>query len=675
MREPLQELRGDSYERPNQPWVCGLAEVGGPCPLGPGKWGRCPKATACHPVLEGDRWRCNRSEARGGPCEEGPSPEGECAHVYRCTPLMSLRRRRGRFVFAATLLTLGAMTILLSADWRNAALAPGDLSQPHAQLFQRHSVTERCASCHAAGTQTLVQWLRHATDSHLTQPTQTELCMNCHRNRIQPESATWAHNVDPQVLLASGGESALPPEHRSHDPTQPLPCSACHREHHGAAHDLTWMSDAACQACHREQYHSFSTDHPEFTHWPAARRTRIAFDHGAHEAKHFVKKNREFDCALCHAATADGAFQRTLPYETACAECHDSDIAASWDAGLEVFALPMLDLDALEAAEQDVGQWPEEATGEFDGALPPITKLLFAVDQRAAEAMQELGADFDFFDVDPEDPEQLAAAADVVWATKELLYDITTDGQAVLRARVEALVNRELSTSELADLAAHLAPENVAAITRQWLTRLPQEIAERRQTDRPAPLEPVPGNLTQQDRQVAQGRVEAGGWFRDDLTLSIRYRPAGHADPFVTAWIDLLVEVSQGEHSTLAVPLLQQQMLPTAPGLCGSCHSLDCSDEGRLSVNWFAKQPADRGIGFTVFQHGPHLSQAELADCRTCHAIDSTVDVMANYRQTTVHDFIDGFQPLTRADCAECHTPGGAGDSCLECHRYHVGGP
>jgi len=79
VRESLQEFKGDTYERPNQPWLCGLADEGASCPTGPGRRGRCPGASACHPLLEGDRWVCNRSPARGGPCENGPSPDGSCS--------------------------------------------------------------------------------------------------------------------------------------------------------------------------------------------------------------------------------------------------------------------------------------------------------------------------------------------------------------------------------------------------------------------------------------------------------------------------------------------------------------------------------------------------------------------------------------------------------------------
>ena len=140
MRQPLQELRDDSYERPNQPWVCGLADAAGPCPLGPGMRGRCPAAAACQPVRDGDRWRCNRSPGRGGPCDEGPSPEGECCHVDRCTPVMSLRLKRGRFVVGCTFLALGALLIMLAL-----AVYAGEVLRPKAveARAEMRSLTEK----------------------------------------------------------------------------------------------------------------------------------------------------------------------------------------------------------------------------------------------------------------------------------------------------------------------------------------------------------------------------------------------------------------------------------------------------------------------------------------------------------------------------------------------------
>lgn len=574
-------------------------------------------------------------------------------------------------MFGCVLATLGGLCLLLSAAWRDDVLTPGDLSAQHAQLLERSEGTKRCASCHAAGDQSFRQWLKHAVDDKLAQPSQTERCLECHQKQIAPAKARWAHNVDPHALVANSDLTVR----RRLDPMQELACSTCHREHHGAQHDLKRMSDNTCQACHREQYESFATDHPEFDRWPTRRRTRIAFDHGAHQLKYFPKEKQEFACATCHQQDRGGAFQITMAYEETCAKCHDSKMEASWDSGFALFALPMIDTEALRAAGRDIGEWPEQASDEFDGALPPIMKLLLVADQRAAAALASLGADFDFFDVDSEDPKQLQAAGEIVSASKRLLYAISEQGQVAFRTRIETVLQRKLSKQEFSALTARLSPENLAVITERWLLRLPEEMADGGE----ATSASTDSNSPQKNREAVHARVAAGGWLSDETTLSIRYRPTGHADQWITAWIDVMTEATTGPHAKLAKPMLKQMMGPTSTGQCGSCHSVDRNidgshDDGRCVVQWFAKHVEDVPRWFTNFSHAPHLTQAHLTDCQACHQINPLANVMASYDGDSPETFQDGFQPLTKQSCAECHTPRAAGDSCMQCHNYHVGG-
>ncbi len=685
MRDPLTLDQGDNYERPNQKWVCGLSEVGPPCPLGPLVNGRCSRSAACHPIKNGDRWLCNRSELRGGECPEGPSPEGKCCHHYECIPVRSLRARRGRFVIGCVVATVGALCLLLSGNWRNEFLAPGKLSVHHAQLLARgDEKTNRCASCHAAGNQSMGDWLAHAFDPTLATPTQSMLCLECHKKDFAVETALWAHNVDPQVLLAisepgrpdpDGLDRSSPPaagkdfegeltrvensitslfsSHRR-DPTAKIACSGCHQEHLGPEHNLTAISDRACQTCHREQYQSFATDHPEFDNWPEKRRTRIAFDHAAHENKHFPEEKHAFACRDCHRQGTGGEFQKTLDYESTCAQCHDSKIQTSWATGVPVISLPMLDLEALSAVGHTVGTWPLQATGDFDGPLPLFTKLLLLVDEQAAKAINTLGADFDFYDIDPDNAKQLEAAANIIKATKQLIADLETDGQATIGNRLGLFRGRPLTTDELSKFTARLSPASIEIIARDWLTN--------ENTDAAA-----------SDRNDAE-RVVAGGWYTDPVSLSLRYRPTGHADALLTSWIDILAEASGGRHKLAAEKLLSEAMKPTAAGMCGSCHSIDRLGSGQLQVNWLAKQSTSQGAEFTFFSHAPHVLQAELADCTACHRMDQSPEVMNTYTQNDPYLFTPEFHQLTRQDCSECHTSGAAGDNCTQCHRYHAGG-
>lgn len=324
----------------------------------------------------------------------------------------------------------------------------------------------------------------------------------------------------------------------------------------------------------------------------------------------------------------------------------------SWEKGLALFALPMLEMAVFEDAGLDVGQWPEQASDEFDGALPPIAKFLLLADPQGKAALVKLGVTFDFFDVDPDDEEQLQAAAKVVRATKRLLAEVAENGHQVIGERVGAVLGREILPHELAELVAHLTPESLAVIHEQWLS----------------------GKTTEEDREAAQNLVSGGGWFRDDLTLSIRYQPSGHDDPWPAAWIDVLAEATGGSHGNAVEPLLRQMMKPTAAGQCGSCHSVDQGADGGLMVHWYSKQAAHPKAEFTKFSHRPHLLQAELADCKACHQIHPDAKVMTSYAGDSPLVFEYGFQSITKQNCTECHTSRAAGDSCLQCHNYHVHG-
>ena len=224
-----------------------------------------------------------------------------------------------------------------------------------------------------------------------------------------------------------------------------MACAACHREHHGAQADLTAIDNAACQSCHQQRYESFATDHPDFGNWPYERRTRIMFNHATHGEKHFAEKKQAFDCQKCHVADETGRVERLASYDVSCAGCHDEKIATSIARGVPMLALPTLDVAAFKKAGRDVGAWPAAATGDFDGRLPPMMKLLLAGDPKAAQAMIQLGPNFEFQDIDPDDTEQVAASADIAIGIQSLLADLSLRGPAAVRQRLSAALGRELT--------------------------------------------------------------------------------------------------------------------------------------------------------------------------------------------------------------------------------------
>ena len=174
-RYSLQQFEQDrsGYERPNLKWICGHADSGKPCAIGPDGKGHCQAIAECKPRREGDRWTCTRSPRHGGKCEQGPMPDGTCCRpITPCRPVRSLRSKRGLLTFCATALVLGLLIVTLLGPWRTAILSPGPLTLHHAQILTgQHAAT--CAACHSAGDETLAGWVDAAVEDHPAAERQT----------------------------------------------------------------------------------------------------------------------------------------------------------------------------------------------------------------------------------------------------------------------------------------------------------------------------------------------------------------------------------------------------------------------------------------------------------------------------------------------------------------------
>lgn len=182
----------------------------------------------------------------------------------------------------------------------------------------------------------------------------------------------------------------------------------------------------------------------------------------------------------------------------------------------------------------------------------------------------------------------------------------------------------------------------------------------------------------------AEGRYErisgalgqAPRWSLRELDFSIRYRPVGHADPFLKAWLD--VTAAAAAPSTGSALFTQLADTKSGPGFCTRCHSVDADTSGLLHVQWRGDRPEARRGSLTWFDHAPHL-RVTTGDCSRCHRpsdaprgafMASFIDVSTPKTDPLV---IEGhFQNVTRALCAECHHDRGAPSDCLTCHRYHA---
>ena len=366
---------------------------------------------------------------------------------------------------------------------------------------------------------------------------------------------------------------------------------------------------------------------------------------------HYDKAKRDFNCRECHQSDATGDLTARVDYNASCGECHEADLVKSGENGIALLALPTLDDRALGEAGRTLREWPVVARGDFDGDLPALLKLLLVADPTANNAFSKLGEDFSFFDIDPDDPEQVKLAADVVSSLRQLLDELQEEGHASFDYRLRKLLGTSELPVPLADLVSRLPIELIDQLQAVWFS----------EEDTP-PLATF---------DAVEDRRTGGGWRLDGPSMSLRYRPTGHDDPFLRAWIDFIVALPD-THSNLREACLAEFTRPGAPGSCFTCHSMDRDTAGKPTVHWSGRDRLAEPRGFTYFSHRPHLLQPELADCTHCHKIDPSADLKTAYTEGDPHNFVSEFFALSKSACTECHRPQAAGDHCTQCHNYHI---
>ncbi len=452
----------------------------------------------------------------------------------------SLRAKRRIFTLSCTGFTIGLLMILCTSPYGNEFLAPGGLSSNHAQILAKNG-PNRCSACHAAGNGSVVDWIANSLSGRNNVGlTQSELCMKCHDASLAAGSALHPHNVSPdrlanitdkyqQVGLELG--QVFPPPVSGHN----IACAACHREHHGSKHDLTAMTDIQCQACHQNSFHRFEIDHPEFVRYPSTRRSRIAFDHSSHSNRHFPAKQSAFNCNQCHLDDAFQNVKRLASFEQACSTCHDQQIFESGREGLALISLPMLDTKAIEDANLKIGTWPLAATGDFDGPLPPLMRVMLSADPQATEILVRRGPGFEFSDLDPAKASDVKDAVELAWAIKRLLYDLSLDGPRVVRRRLESVLELEVKDDELPRLIENLTELVFQNAVRRWLPNLNVEVAHHRFGQ--------PEEAGNELEDIALKQAELSWWPADEKLLM---RAAGEGELLAENPLAGLIRTKEG---------------------------------------------------------------------------------------------------------------------------------
>ncbi|KAA1262062.1 Doubled CXXCH motif protein [Rubripirellula obstinata] len=694
-RDDIELANANGRDRPGDPWICSRSGQSDACQFGPDRSGRCPLADQCRP---------RRTWA-------GRKRRFSVAFLLVVAAVVGVLSwlppdEDGSFG--------GSNTVI------GQSIKPGELTTHHAQILATTNEVDRCIACHPSQQSSvltsLVSWVPFFGAGAHDDLTQTDLCLQCHQNQFAPGTAMLAHNLPAeqrdQIRLASTGDRSRDWHDWLPSPSidqESLDCNACHREHQGPNHSLTALSDAQCQTCHQDRFGAFATSHPEFVDWPYGRGGSISFNHQSHQNKHFPKSKLQtqdgesvpsFQCAACHQPTADGRITRAVDYQAACSACHDQSLQTEVAEGIELVSIPTLPDEVVAG----LPSWPQSATGFFDGKLSPLAQLLIRSESGSPSSINTI-PDQDFSRIDPNSRKEIEASKQIASQLYGLLTDLSLRGQTGMLERLSANASQR---NRWTPVVQSFSPQLIDGAMSRWFDQ-PVELAvkaNRQKKDRSVfqtvqytdalddellghdladgdllggdlleedllsgddPLKPIesanPSKTNQ--RFDAEKMLVAGGWYRDDIRLAIRYRAGGHADPVLKATIEAAASLP---NTDLARQGLFQNAAVSA---CLRCHVSASETPGAWKTNDLA---GDSGQ-FTTFSHGPHLNIASLTDCVGCHRVkDGFVAESAATQSHWTHHPINDFDPILKQDCATCHTKAAAGDSCVLCHQYHIDG-
>ncbi|MEZ6096986.1 MAG: hypothetical protein R3C03_22645 [Pirellulaceae bacterium] len=368
---------------------------------------------------------------------------------------LPVRHQRRTFVLASLALTVGLLLVGFQSDFRSELIAPGPLAFSHAQILNAQG-EKRCGTCHGAGNLNFVDWAQDAFQAgkHAT-TNQSHLCLACHNKTLNEQTALYAHGMPSEHLakltLAKTANWSVASNSTSSKSSSEIACSACHREHHGNQFDLTSIDDNKCQSCHVQTFSNFTGSHPEFSVAGVSIGNRaIAFDHRTHLNKHFPEKASTFDCNQCHMASTDGGQFITRDFDVSCARCHSDSLAATLQDDSPLWRLPTLPITQMSAAGLDVGYWPQNRFGDFDGQLTPLMTALLLADESVSTEIRKRGLKIDFFDLDGEDADDLRFAYNLANSIKRLAEELQTDSQQVISRRLRASFDENLSQKLMA---------------------------------------------------------------------------------------------------------------------------------------------------------------------------------------------------------------------------------
>ena len=444
-------------------------------------------------------------------------------------------------------------------------------------------------------------------------------------------------------------------------------------------------------------------------------------------------------CQACHVTDPSGRFMQVKSFEVTCAACHSAQIQGEGMTvkGVAFFTVPGIDLETLTAKGISIGEWPKFADGKITPFMEmllnrdPVTRMalqaLHDVDlldlskatpsQIAATEKLAWGAKNLLFNLILEGQgylldqmkSQMPSAGKLMpsglsgeisrsvllGAQKEWMPNLLSEVANYRKGSKQPPVEHPTPPTPVsAPVPQKPAGETESLLGGEDLTsaQSPTPTASKPKDEdlaggeplEPSPQESPPAEAVTQptesspalEAKPAEEWTAAGGWYRPQDSFTIFYRPSGHADPFLAAWLTATAEMSAG--SEVARDSFQKLADPQAPGLCMKCHTADRTSAA-ITVNWLPTHLEPNVHSFTVFKHTSHFSLIGDKGCQTCHVLNPKSDYARYFKIDNAeanrdpHRFESNFNPLTKAQCVQCHKPKVAGDACLLCHQYHTG--
>lgn len=164
--------------------------------------------------------------------------------------------------------------------------------------------------------------------------------------------------------------------------------------------------------------------------------------------------------------------------------------------------------------------------------------------------------------------------------------------------------------------------------------------------------------------------AEAGGWYQHDHT--IYYRPVGHKDKFLHAWLMLTGPRARTGEGSPAARVFESLTRKDAQGSCAKCHSVDTAPGGGRTINFAPLSSTSKQGRFTRFMHEPHFAVVGDQGCLTCHKLEGNPAYLKSYEQGDPLVFRSEFGAIQKDRCQGCHSTGRARQDCLLCHTYHM---